>query len=189
MKVSGVNRDILRAAFVFILAVFIIAGCSDDDSGSSPVVELSNSVWVDQITGFSGQTAVRVGVYFANTTPIASLEVPLRATGFGFSIDSVSFYGSRLDPSILTESVVSDYSGEVLLSALAVQDGVAYIDSGQGLLGNIYFTLFSESRGEVIEIDTFSVDDATRHSLLYIDTTGIGEIVPEYFPGEISVLQ
>jgi hypothetical protein len=172
---------------VLLLLIIAASGCSSDDNGSGPDTVNSNLVWVDRVSAFSNQDDVKVNVWFGNLVPLGGLEVPLQISGGGFSIDSVSFIGSRVKDFYFLIGAVDSFNNTIEIAAADTTD---YVDSGNGLLASIYFSLYSSSGGTVIKIDTFSVDLGPDHNLIYIDTTEAGnEIIPDFSDGEISVLQ
>ena len=71
-------------------------------------------------------------------------------------------------------------------------DGVTPVDSGEGLLASLYFSLQPESRGQVLEIDSLTIDEGGGpgpYRLRYLHGNPLEEFVPEFIEGEISVLQ
>ncbi|MBU1318564.1 MAG: hypothetical protein KKG33_04815 [candidate division Zixibacteria bacterium] len=171
----------------FLLLLIIGAGCGSDDKGTDPEKVNSNLVWVDRVSAVSNQDDVKVNVWFGNLVPLSGLEVPLRVSGGGFTIDSVSFVGSRVGDFFLTIGAVDTFTNTI---EIAAADTAVCVDSGEGLLASLYFTLYSSSGGQVLAIDTFSLDTGPYHSLIYIDTSEAGaEIIPDFIDGEISVLQ
>lgn len=177
----------LEIVSIFLLLLIIGAGCGSDDNGTDPGKVNSNLVWVDRVSAVSNQEDVKVNVWFGNLVPISGLEVPLKVSGGGFTIDSVSFIGSRVKDMFLAIGTVDTFTNTI---EIAAADTAEYVDSGEGLLASLYFTVYPSSGGQVLNIDTFSVDTGPYHSLIYVDTSEAGvEIVPDFIDGEISVLQ
>lgn len=170
---------------VLVLSAVVVS-CSSDN-GTKPVVEETNRVWVDRITATSSDTDVRVQVSFTNLKPLLELEIPLRVSGTGFTIDSVSFVGSRVSGMTFFEGVINNYANTIDL--VAIGDSAALIEAGSGLFGSLYFSLTSESRGQVLAIDSTTIEQLPIvHYLVYVDTTGQNTITPDFTAGEISVL-
>ena len=167
---------------MLLIMLAIAVGCSDDNGVNGPVPEDTNRVWVNRVTASTANPYVRVDVWFANIDSIFGLEVPLHVSGSGFTIDSVSFVGSRVSELLILEGVVDNSARTINLGVLA---DTANIGPGGGLLAGLYFTLLDESRGQVLVIDTTTIGD---RYLIYIDSTGLGEILPDFTAGEISVL-
>jgi hypothetical protein len=165
----------------------VVVSCSSSDNGTEPVVEETNRVWVDRVTATSSDTDVRVQVSFTNLEPLLEVEIPLGVSGTGFTIDSVSFVGSRVSGLTFFEGVINDYSNTIDL--VAIGDSAALIEAGSGLFGSLYFSLTSESRGQVLAIDSTTIEQLPIvHYLVYVDTTGQNAITPDFTAGEISVL-
>ncbi len=181
-----------RRAITLALAVTFIAtlalSCGDDDDFTGPDNdEPIDLVKVERVSALSTDTGVKVDVTFSNATPLSALEVPLRVTGSGFTIDSVSFSDSRIAWVDDTISTILPAESSIILAAIEYD---SVIVEGHGLLGSIYFTLNQASQGETLTIDTVTVDMIPIfHSLVYQDTSAaVLEIVPAFEPGEISVL-
>lgn len=172
---------------IVLLLLAIAAGCGSSDNGSGPDKINSNLVWVDRVSAYSNQSDVKVNVWFGNLVPLAGVEVPLKVSGGGFSIDSVSFIGSRVDGFFLLAGEVDGIEHTI---DIAATDTTAYIDSGNGLLASIYFSLYESSGGTVITIDTFSVDLGSDNYPFYVDTSAAAnKIIPDFSDGSISVVK
>ena len=172
-----------------LLVLTLMLGCSNDDSTGSGETAVDR-VWVEKVTAHSGESDVRVGIQFENLKPISAIEAPLKIFGSGFRVDSVSFVGGRLiDPDILI-GTIDTVEQTVVIAASFYDPQNHYLESGKGLLANIFFTLLSESAGQIIEIDSTTVSaNATFNWLRFIDnTSAMQEIIPEFDAGEISVL-
>lgn len=182
---------ISRGLAVFSVALLVIAyGCSDDDDGVTPPSGVNvNRVWVDAVTAMSTDSDVKVDVWFANIIPLTGVEVPLAVSGSGFTIDSASFRSSRFSEEAFTFDRIMGPRQAVVISAS--YDGVTPIDSGEGLFASLYFSLQPESRGQVLEIDSLTIDEGGPgpYRLRYLYGNPLEEIVPEFIEGEISVLQ
>ncbi|MCK4655716.1 MAG: hypothetical protein KAT85_01755 [candidate division Zixibacteria bacterium] len=168
----------------FLMLVTLLAlglGCSDD-SGTGPGPVKANRVWVDMVTATTNDDYVRVNVRFANLEPLFAIEIPLYVSGSGFEIDSVSFVGSKVADVFFPTGIIDDFAQTVDLVA---QADTSYIQPGEGLFASLYFTLFEQAREQVLIIDTLTLSE---RYLLYVDSTGDGEITPEFVAGEISVL-
>ncbi len=176
-------RPVRFQSISMLLILLVIAvGCSDDNGGNGPAPEDTNRVWVDRVTANTDNPYVRVDVWFENIDSIFAIEVPLHVSGSGFTIDSVSFVGSRVSELLILEGVVDNQARTI---DLVVLPDTANIGPGEGLLAGLYFTLIEESRGQVLVIDTTTIGD---RYLRYLDPTGFGDILPDFTSGEISVL-
>ncbi len=190
MGVESIMRQSQKTAIISValLAFILIAGCGTDNNVTPPGGVNVNRVWIDAVTAMSSDSDVKVDVWFANIIPLSGLEVPLAISGSGFTIDSASFKSSRLSEDILAFDKIMAPRQAVVISA--VWDGSTPIDSGEGLLASLYFSLDSESRGQVLEIDSVTIDDSPGpFRLRYLHGNPLEELVPEFIKGEISVLQ
>lgn len=177
----------VRTEIASILVILIALGlaCSDG-SGTGPGPVNANRVWVDMVTATTNDDYVRVNVHFANLEPLFAIEIPLHVSGSGFEIDSVSFIGSRVADVFFPIGIIDDFAQTVDLVA---QADTSYIQPGEGLFASLYFTLSQQSRQQVLAIDTMTlVNGGSEKYLLYVDSTGVGELTPEFVAGEISVL-
>lgn len=184
----SIHKKAIVLTFAVVLTATLLLSCGDDDDSTGPVGgEPIDLVRVERVSALSTETGVKVDVTFSNITPLSALEVPLRVTGSGFTIDSVSFADSRIAWVDDTISTILPAENSVILAAIEYD---SVIVEGDGLLGSIYFTLSEASQGETLTIDTVTVDmSPIFHSLVYQDTSAaVLEIVPAFEPGEISVL-
>ncbi len=168
-------------AATMLIAAAIGLGCADD-SGNGPVPEDTNMVWVDRIDATTSDSSVRVRVRFSNVDLLSGVAIPLHVSGNGFTVDSVSFVGSRVADVAVLESRIDSLAQTVALVALVDTE---LIRRGTGVFASLYFTLEEESRGQTLAIDTTTIRE---ESLVYVDSTGQTEISPEFRSGEISVL-
>ena len=176
----------VRYEAVLTLATLLALGLGcGDDGGTGPGPVEANRVWVDMVTATTNDDYVRVNVHFANLEPLFAIEIPLGVSGNGFDIDSVSFVGSKVADVFFRTGIIDDFAETIDLVA---QADTSYIQPGEGLFASLYFTLFEESREQVLTIDTLTLVNGIEKYLLYLDSTGVGEITPEFVAGEISVL-
>jgi hypothetical protein len=169
-----------------LMLAIVVFGCGDDDKSTEPTDIKANRVWVEKITAMTSDEDVYVTVRCANLEPLAGIEVPLHITGSGFFIDSVSFAGSKVAKAFSTIGTVDAVEHNV---GIVVIDTVPFITTGSGLLARIHLTLTQDARGQVLAIDSTTIEDgAVLRSLIYIDSSDT-EIVPEFVDGEVSVLQ
>jgi hypothetical protein len=187
-----IKSSVKRFGFVLIACIIsTLPGCGDD-STSGPEVVNTNRVWVDAVTAFSTDDYVKVDVFFANLEPITGIEVPLQLDGTGFVIDSVATHSSRFADDAFFSGEFDNPRKQVVLASIEASPDAESVPAGQGLLASIYFSLLPESRGEIITIDSATIDpqSLSPKQLRYIlDDDSLTEIVPEFIPGEISVLQ
>jgi hypothetical protein len=159
-------------------------GCGDD-GGTGPEPTKANKVWVDMVTANTNDDYVRVSVHFANLEPLFAIEIPLHVSGTGFEIDSVSFVGSKVADAFFRIGEIDPFDQTVDLVA---QADTSYFQPGEGIFASLYFTLSEQAREQVLTIDTLTLVNGSEKYLLYLDSTGVGELTPEFVAGEISVL-
>jgi hypothetical protein len=162
--------------------MILAIGCDDDD-GTGPEPVRGNRVWVDRISASTDAEVVLVKVRFSNLDSLLLVEVPLQVSGTGFLIDSVSFVGSRVADAFIREGIVKNADRTI---GLYIADTV-YIHPGDGVLASLFFTLYDDSRGQLLVIDTVTIVDVGESSLRYMDLND-SIFTPEFVPGEISVL-
>jgi hypothetical protein len=167
---------------VILLALGL--GCGDG-GGTGPGPVKANRVWVDKVTATTNDDYVRVNIRFANLEPLFAIEIPLHVSGSGFEIDSVSFVGSRVADAFFRQGIIDDFAQTIDLVA---QADTSYFQPGEGIFASLYFTLSEQSREQVLTIDTLTLVNGSEKYLLYLDSTGVGELTPEFVAGEISVL-
>jgi hypothetical protein len=176
----------VRYETILTLVTLLTLGLAcGDDGGTGPGPVKANRVWVDLVTATTNDDYVRVNVRFANLEPLFAIEIPLHVSGSGFEIDSVSFVGSRVDGAFFRTGIIGEFEPTVDLVA---QADTSYFQPGEGIFASLFFTLYEQSREQVLTIDTLTLVDGGEKYLLYLDSTGVGELTPEFVAGEISVL-
>ena len=168
-------------ALALLIAAAAMLGCSDD-GGNGPVPPNTDIVWVEKVSANTSDPYARVTVGFTNLDPLSGVAIPLHVSGSGFTIDSISFIGSRVADAAVLESLIDGLEQTVVMVALV---DTRLIGRGTGTFAHLYFTLDEESRGQTLIIDTTTI---RTESLVYVDSTGQVEIYPEFQRGEISVL-
>jgi hypothetical protein len=171
---------------VSVIAMIALCAACDNDKGQEPDDEPDRSeVWVDTIDAYSGDQ-VQLDVFAISKIPLQGLGLPLKLTGTGFSVDSVSFVGTMLQkrPSVDFVGIDDTSSATVItISILRAYTKLNFIEPGSGVLASIFVTLSQTAGSQVIDVDTCTV---AHNSLQFADTADVGS-VPFFTPGEINV--
>lgn len=163
----------------------MILGCSDDDkstNGNGNGVVLADSVWVADVDVNEGEQA-KVDINFSNEVQLIRVEVPVKITGTGFSIDSASFVGSRCPTEFLQLAQLDTLNKTVRL----VWNGGPSLAPGSGLLASLYLSTEVGSSGEVLSIDSVTIGSGASAYYLYFINTGGTILSPGFSGGSVSI--
>jgi len=180
------QRKLYGVLVIGIAMLMLLLACSEDDNSVAPELATEDRVLIQSITASTTDPVVSVAVDFVNLEPLTALEVPLSISGFGFTVDSVSFVNSRMNDAEYLIGDVRDGGSTILISAIHTTSATT---AGNGKLAALYFSLDESSRGQVLSIDSMTViESPVVHTLIYADTNSPAvEFVPEFVAGEVSV--
>lgn len=158
--------------------------CSDDNpvtQDDDPPVGLMNKVWVQSDTVTAGQK-IMLEVYVENNEPLTGIVIPLGFPDTNFTLDSLTFTGSRFEDLELTNAEIFD--NERYLTIFTYTSGAEVIDSGSGLMCNLYFWVFGYSPTQDIIIDSVNIPPVLR--IGFMDSIGTA-YTPEFEAGILHV--
>lgn len=133
---------------------------------------------IEQVAAEPG-AGVAVKVQFYNDEELAALTIPLSVKGTGYSIDSVSFAGSRVEYLSMLPVTIKENKKDVVFGAIVMTED--YIPVGRGLMATLYLSPTGKSP-EATVIDTTTIGPA---SVLFTKTSS-ASFVPRFVPGEVS---
>jgi hypothetical protein len=150
----------------------------------------ADSVKVEDVVTFPGDQVV-VSVYEFNDEEIEAITLPLKYQSQDIVCDSVSFIGSRIDY-INTKPVSIDTNeGTIKLGAISINE--APLSPGEGKLADLFFRVRPDASSNLIEIDTFSIEDPP-FCLSFVYTYPSGpdsgvavDLIPVFVPGSITI--
>ncbi len=170
---------------VIFLALPVFIGCSnDDDNGTTTGPgQVVDKVWVDSISASANSQAI-ININMRNGTGITGIEVPLRLSGSGYTIDSASFAGGRLDSAFMTTCAIDTAAQTAIL--LAVDTVV--LAGGEGIFASLYISLGAGAAGQVIVVDSalIPVGQNIYHVVSYVKPD-FSQILPPFEAGKIVV--
>lgn len=158
--------------------------CSDDNPvvpDDEPPLGLANKVWVESDSVTAGQK-IMLEVYIENNEPLTGIVIPLGFADTTIALDSVTFTGSRFENIELTD--VEIHHDEHYLTIYTYTSGAEVIDSGSGLMCNLYFWVFGYSPTQDIIIDSVNIPPVLRMG--FMDSTGTA-YTPEFEAGILHV--
>jgi len=175
------KKYIITSYIAIILLIFL--GCAEDkDITANGNQTYIDSVWIDNGSVFEGQQ-VKIDINFSNSQKISAIGIPVKVYGTGFTIDSVSFAGSRCPSGLLRCADIDTLSHTIS----GIWRGGADLESGMGLFTSLYLTANPGSSGEVLTIDSVTIEGIpSAFSLQFVKTSG-GLIHPGFKSGSVTV--
>jgi hypothetical protein len=169
----------------FLLGALLAVGwgCSDDDDNGVGPDNSGNRILVQSVTApAGGETAVEIRT--AHTATLLGVEVPLRVTGTGFFIDSVSYAGGLWEDCMSSACTIDSTENTVIMLSLDTVGVVA----GEGLFATVYFSLPEAVAGDTIAIDTalIPVGGGLAHMISF-ETSALQTIYPAFQGGTIAI--
>jgi hypothetical protein len=175
-----------RATLLSVAALLLLwVACSSDKGGGPPADEPEKgNVWVDTVDAAAGEQA-RVDVHAIVKSPLQGVGLPLKLTGTGFALDSVSFVGTILErrPLLGTVRIESPSPSMTTVNIIRTYSRSTYIEPTEGILVSLFVALSDSPETRTIAIDTVTL---TPSNFWFVDTTDTG-VVPEFTPGYINV--
>lgn len=178
------NKIVLISILMMLTCPFLLSGfCYADQDPNDPYGPDSVFFRPQQLLvpcpPQAGQAVIPV--YFRNDTYIIGVQVPLTWTGPAV-LDSVSFFGSRINYVFNKQVTIDNPNQKVLVKA---QVGIQQpIPDGRGMLAKFYFT--TSDTGNLI-IDTISGSPNPEEHLLFTREDSI-TFTPQYRKGEYHLV-
>jgi hypothetical protein len=174
-------QAIICLALMMLLPTMLLAVDKDvaaaismaDNDGNAP-----DTLLVERITAEKG-AGVALKIQFFNDEELAALTIPLSVKGTGYSIDSVSFAGSRVEYLSMRPVTIKENKKEVVFGAIVMTED--YIPVGRGLMATLFLSPTGEN-SEPITIDTTTIGPAT----VLFTRTSSASFVPHFVSGEVS---
>ncbi len=143
------------------------------NDGNAPDTLIVERVTADEDAG------VALKVQFYNDEELAALTIPLSVKGTGYSIDSVSFAGSRVEYLSMRPVTIKENKKDVVFGAIVMTEN--YIPVGRGLMATLYLSPAGDN-SEPTTIDTTTIGPA---SVLFTKASS-ASFVPRFVSGEVS---
>jgi len=141
---------------------------------------LPDTLMLEKIQAEKG-VPVAVEVSFFNDQELAALTIPLGLVGDLYTIDSVSFAGSRVDYLKMKPITIAENKKEVVFGAICMTED--YIPAGRGLMATIYLSPTASAKSELCVIDTVTIGPA---SVLFTKKSS-ASFIPEFSSGMIAI--
>lgn len=159
--------------------MLLLAGVAYADPGNP------DTLWIDSISAVPGSVAP-LPVYFYNDEVLSALELVFKYDTAYLRFDSISLTGSRLDyiPDGSVYVVEKDSVVDV-----AIVDNLGWIPRGNGLLGNLYFSVFDSAANKVFVIDSSQrvLGGTVVFHTVFVDSLSTTSFVPQFVAGKIAV--
>jgi hypothetical protein len=154
-------------------------------------IGVMDTVEVEKVIASPGSEVV-VSVNGFNDEEIGALTLPLKYSSQYLVCDSVSFTGSRIEY-IGTKPVnIDTLQGTIKLGAISVMEPP--LSPGRGKLADLFFRVKANAPAQIMEIDTFSVEEPP-FSLTLVHTVPSGpdsgkviDLIPAFEPGWVNVV-
>ena len=169
-----------RSAQILLLLIPLLTSINNQSSlAQDPDPGIPDSVRVSSGTGTPGSQVV-LNVTGFNDEELAGVLVPLKFPSSFLVADSISYLGSRL-----ASASIKPFSIDTAANTLSF--GAVYfgtpLDTGNGLLARIYFTVKPGALPETVSIDTIN----NPPSVLSFSDPAANEWVPQFKPGKIII--
>jgi hypothetical protein len=169
-----------RSAQILLLLIPLLTSINNQSSlAQDPDPGIPDSVRVSSGTGTPGSQII-LTVTGYNDEDLAGVLVPLKFPSSFLVADSISYLGSRL-----ASASIKPFSIDTAANTLSF--GAVYfgtpLDTGNGLLARIYFSVKPGALPETVSIDTIN----NPPSVLSFSDPGAKEWVPQFKPGKIII--
>lgn len=172
----------MKNKLFFFLFIFVTLLLSKDLSFAqiSDTVGVVDTLRVGNSTAYPGSQVI-VPVYAFNDEPLGAITVPLKFTSSDLVCDSVSFVGTRISDAPLKGDTIDNVNGTIQFYAVSFTQ----INSGSGLVANLFFTVGQNAPLQTVEIDTFS----TSNPSVFLDFTYTFSVdmAPAFVKGGITI--
>jgi hypothetical protein len=171
-------------AVVFLCLVLLPASLLAAGQDKPPVISLTNNdgnapdtLMVERVKAEQG-AGVALKIQFFNDEELAALTIPLSLKGTGYTIDSVSFAGSRVEYLSMRPVTIKEDKKDVVFGAIVMTED--YIPVGRGLMATLYLSPTGKD-SEPTFVDTTTIGPA---SVLFTKTSS-ASFVPQFISGEV----
>jgi len=153
-----------------------------DDAGSAKSLtahdgNAPDTLMVEQVKADQG-AGVALKINFSNDEELAALTIPLSVKGTGYSIDSVSFAGSRVEYLSMRPVTIKENKKDIVFGAIVMTED--YIPVGHGLMATLYLSPTGKNADATL-VDTTTIGPAT---VLFTKASS-ASFVPYFIPGRI----
>lgn len=175
----------MRAYAVVILCLVLLpASLLAAGQGNPPAISLTNNdgnapdtLIIERVKAEEG-AGVALKIQFFNDEELAALTIPLSLKGTGYTIDSVSFAGSRVEYLGMRPITIKENKKDVVFGAIVMTED--YIPAGRGLMATLYLSPTGKD-SEPTFVDTTTIGPA---SVLFTKKSS-ASFVPQFISGEV----
>jgi hypothetical protein len=160
-------------------------------ASASGVLAFSGEISVGSVTAAPGEQAAVPVYLYNNDIGILSLTVPLKYTSPDIEVDSVSFTGTLIKPS-MSPLVLIDNDDQFLRFTYIPTSSSPVITETEGLLATIYFRVDGSAMDQSIAVDSvnklvFPDPPELWTRLEVTDNSGSTLYFPGFTPGTVTV--
>lgn len=176
----------MRAYAVVILCLVLLpVSLLAKGQDKQPVISLTpnndgnapDTLMIERVNAEQG-AGVALKIQFFNDEELAALTIPLSLKGTGYTIDSVSFAGSRVEYLSMRPVTIKENKKDVVFGAIVMTED--YIPVGRGLMATLYLSPTGKD-SEPTFVDTTTIGPA---SVLFTKTSS-ASFVPQFISGEV----
>jgi hypothetical protein len=168
---------------LFLVLVPAVTLAADEDNSRAMSMEnidgnVPDTLMIERIEAGAG-AGVALKIRFFNDEELAALTIPLSLKGTGYTIDSVSFTGSRIEYLSMRPVTIKKNKKDIVFGAIVMTED--YIPAGQGLMATLYLSPTGENSEKTV-VDTTTIGPA---SVLFTKISS-ASFVPQVVSGAVS---
>jgi len=172
----------LKILCFLLFIILLVITCSENDDATGPQ-QAKDLVWVDSVSATTN-SQVSIDIHMRNSSSIIGVEVPLRLSGIGFTIDSGCFNGGICE-NVATKKCSIDVPCNTVYFTVIEMSGIG---KGEGIFASLWISLNSQAGGQVITIDSAMVPVSQNvYHLVSYAKSDLTQVLPGFIPGKIVV--
>ncbi len=169
----------MKSIGLILILSLTVAGAAQADPGTPDTLRIDSVSVVPR-------SVASLPVYFYNDEVLSAVELVFKYSTTYLSFDSVSLTGGRLD--YIPDGSVYIVEQDSVVD-IAIVDNLGWIPRGNGLFGNLFFSVFDSAANQ-----TFVIDSSQRvlggmviFRTVFVDSLSMTSFVPQFVAGKIAV--
>lgn len=169
----------MKRLSLFLILWLTVSGVAAADPGNPDTLR------IDSVSAVPGGK-VPVPVYFYNDEVLSAVELVFKYNTAYLNFDSVSLMGGRVD--YIPDGNVYIVEQDSVVD-IAIVDNFGWIPRGNGLLGNLFFSVFDSAADQTFVIDSSQriLGGVVIFHTVFIDSLSMSSFIPEFVSGKITV--